>query len=58
MFIFFFTYIFSFCVQELTDSAYHLYNKMVFVSLDVDEFPQWASHFVPQGYSRQIYGEL
>ena len=36
--------------QELLESAYTLYNEMVFVTLDIDEFAHWASRFVPRDY--------
>lgn len=36
--------------KELLESAYTLYNEMVFVTLDIDEFAHWASRFVPRDY--------
>ncbi|XP_071850047.1 uncharacterized protein [Apostichopus japonicus] len=39
---------------DLQDIAYKFYNQVVFASLNVDEFPQWAARFVPHGYSRHV----
>lgn len=36
--------------KELLESAYTMYNEMVFVTLDIDEFAHWASRFVPRDY--------
>ena len=45
-------------LQALTSAAYELYNKMVFVSINTDEFPKWASRFVPLGYRQKVLGKL
>ncbi|XP_033636382.1 uncharacterized protein LOC117297450 isoform X2 [Asterias rubens] len=41
-------------IEALTSAAYELYNKMVFVSINTDEFPKWASRFVPLGYRQKV----
>lgn len=44
--------------QELLESAYTLYNEMVFVTLDIDEFAHWASRFVPRDYhAKHAFGK-
>ena len=50
---------FCLCVfQELLESAYTLYNEMVFVTLDIDEFAHWASRFVPRDYhAKHAFGK-
>ncbi|XP_038068342.1 uncharacterized protein LOC119737800 [Patiria miniata] len=46
-------------IEAFTSAAYEFYNQMVFVSLNTDEFPKWASRFVPVGYRQKIleYGD-
>ena len=35
-----------------------MYSEMMFVTIDVDEFAFWTSHFVPKGYhAKQAYGK-
>ncbi|XP_071953771.1 uncharacterized protein [Antedon mediterranea] len=42
-------------LESLTDVAYTFYNKIVITTLLVEEFPQWATRFVPYGYHRHIF---
>ncbi|XP_022100194.1 uncharacterized protein LOC110984364 [Acanthaster planci] len=41
-------------IEAFTSSAYEFYDEMVFVSLNADEFPKWASSFVPLGYRQKM----
>lgn len=36
--------------QKITQAAYELYREIIFTALDVDEYPSWASRFVPKDY--------
>ncbi|XP_033121449.1 uncharacterized protein LOC117120540 [Anneissia japonica] len=45
----------SMFLKALTETAYTFYNKMVITTLAVEEFPQWATRFVPHGYHRQVF---
>ena len=45
--------------QKLTEAAYAVYNDLMVVTIDVDEFPFWTSQFVPKGYhAKYAYGKL
>ena len=37
-------------LMEITKAAYELYRHVIFTSLDVDEYPWWATRFVPRDY--------
>ncbi|EDV22509.1 uncharacterized protein TRIADDRAFT_58806 [Trichoplax adhaerens] len=49
--------------KELLKAAYALYQKVAITLLNVEEFPTWASQFVPIGYHKEqikkyrIYGD-
>eukprot|EP00794_Sanderia_malayensis_P008174 gene8174-9050_t len=43
-------------LKELHKAAKNLYTKLIFATLNVDEFPSWASQFVPRNYHSDSHG--
>ena len=50
----------SVCVfhQTLEQVATNLYNDIVVVTVDVDQYSAWSGQFVPRNYAADVHGKL
>lgn len=43
--------------QTLQQVAHKLYNDIVVVTVDVDQYSAWSGQFVPRNYAAQVQGK-
>ena len=51
-------YICVFFHQTLQQVATTLYNDIVVVTVDVDQYTAWSGQFVPRNYAADVHGKL
>ena len=45
------------CLQTLQKVAHDLYNDIIVVTVDVDQYSAWSGQFVPRNYAAQLQGK-